>query len=675
MSTGSTRRHRVLARAALLAVGFLVTSAGVAYAYFSSTGSGTYALATAGSLNAPSLSLASSTPTSATLTWGAVSNPSGTTWAMSQTGRTGSGTCFSATPTSPCTVTGLAASQTYHFTLTYTLDSWQKQSNTLAVTTTAAPPPPSSCGGTKTIALVKGTTYTFTLLGGGGGNGAKTSRTHATGGSGAAGAEVTGKVVSTSTSPVTLVLLRGCKGGDASGATPGASGSSAFAPGGVGGAPHATPKSGAGGGGGGASAAVLTVTGKETILAVAGGGGGGGGAAFTTGKTATPGTAGTTVLTTEPQSTAAPGQSGTSPTKGHPPGGGGGGGGATTAAAGGASGTGGTGGFDYGPTSATLTGVDVTVTAPGTGGNPDRTGSVAVSATDPPVPSVATPSPPAARPTVTGVSPATGPAPGGTQVTLTGTGFSATATVRFGTATASAVTVTSPTSLTAVAPPHAPGTVTLTVTTASGTSATSAAGQFTYTTATPPQPVVPTVTALTPTSGPVGTTVTVDGTDLASVTGVDFGTQAASSFSLTGTTISATAPTHTAGATVEVHLVTESGTSVSAGQFHYTGPPQPPAPTVPAPTVTSLSPVTGPSGTTVTIDGSNLTSVTGVDFGTLPAGSYSVTATAISATAPTQTVGTDVTVSLITASGSVAAGSFTYTTPAGASNSTQATTP
>nr|WP_115678387.1 putative Ig domain-containing protein [Cupriavidus neocaledonicus] len=85
----------------------------------------------------------------------------------------------------------------------------------------------------------------------------------------------------------------------------------------------------------------------------------------------------------------------------------------------------------------------------------------------------------AGPPTVTGVTPSTGPASGGTAVTVTGTNFVSVTAVRFGAAPASFV-VNSATSLSATAPAGAAGTVDVTVTTATGTSATSAADQFTY---------------------------------------------------------------------------------------------------------------------------------------------------------------------------------------------------
>ena len=83
----------------------------------------------------------------------------------------------------------------------------------------------------------------------------------------------------------------------------------------------------------------------------------------------------------------------------------------------------------------------------------------------------------ASAPTVTGVSPISGPAAGGTVVTITGTSFTGTTSVRFG-VTAASFTVNSSTSITAVSPAGT-GTVDIVVIN-SGASATSAADQFTY---------------------------------------------------------------------------------------------------------------------------------------------------------------------------------------------------
>lgn len=87
----------------------------------------------------------------------------------------------------------------------------------------------------------------------------------------------------------------------------------------------------------------------------------------------------------------------------------------------------------------------------------------------------------ATAPTVTGISPSTGPTSGGTTVTITGTNFFATVWVYFGTALATSVTYTSSTQISAVSPAGSAGTVHIVVQTEVGTSATSSSDQFTYT--------------------------------------------------------------------------------------------------------------------------------------------------------------------------------------------------
>jgi hypothetical protein len=88
---------------------------------------------------------------------------------------------------------------------------------------------------------------------------------------------------------------------------------------------------------------------------------------------------------------------------------------------------------------------------------------------------------------VTGVSPNSGPASGGTPVTISGAHLDGATTVKFGSANAS-FTVNSPSSITARSPAGA-GTVDVTVATPGGASPSVAADRFTYTAVTePPTP-------------------------------------------------------------------------------------------------------------------------------------------------------------------------------------------
>jgi hypothetical protein len=241
--------------------------------------------------------------------------------------------------------------------------------------------------------------------------------------------------------------------------------------------------------------------------------------------------------------------------------------------------------------------------------------------------------PAVAAPTVTALSPTSGPAAGGTTVTITGTTLTGATAVDFGTTPATDVTVVNDTTVTAVSPAGT-GTEDVTVTTPAGTSATSSADQFTFVAA------APTVTALAPTSGPAagGTTVTITGTGLTGATAVDFGTTPATDVTVvSATSVTAVSPAGTG--TEDVTVTTPAGTSAtsSADQFAF----------VAAPTVTALAPTTGPGagGTTVTITGTGLTGATAVDFGTTPATDVTVvSATSVTAVSPAGTGTEDVTV-------------------------------
>src|SRR5439155_1634976 len=92
-------------------------------------------------------------------------------------------------------------------------------------------------------------------------------------------------------------------------------------------------------------------------------------------------------------------------------------------------------------------------------------------------------SPPAVAPTVTGISPTSGPTAGGTSIAITGTGF-ATApgatTVAFGANAATGVPSASTFSGSATTQANVAGTVDVRVTVGGQTSATSAADKFTF---------------------------------------------------------------------------------------------------------------------------------------------------------------------------------------------------
>jgi hypothetical protein len=147
-------------------------------------------------------------------------------------------------------------------------------------------------------------------------------------------------------------------------------------------------------------------------------------------------------------------------------------------------------------------------------------------------------------PTVTKVSPASGPVAGGTPVTITGTNYSGVTAVDFGANAATSFTVNSATSITAIAPAEAAGKVDVTVTTPNGTSALSAKDHYSFT---------PTVTSVSPNAGSKagGTKVTITGTGFglgSTTTSFLFGTAKATSVNCTTTTeCTAVSPAHPAG--------------------------------------------------------------------------------------------------------------------------------
>lgn len=94
------------------------------------------------------------------------------------------------------------------------------------------------------------------------------------------------------------------------------------------------------------------------------------------------------------------------------------------------------------------------------------------------------------QPTITGLSPSTGPAAGGTAVTITGTNLSGVTAVRFGGVLASAFTINSATQITATAPAGT-GTVGVTAQVNALANADTAADDFTYQAAPSPPPPAP----------------------------------------------------------------------------------------------------------------------------------------------------------------------------------------
>ena len=144
-------------------------------------------------------------------------------------------------------------------------------------------------------------------------------------------------------------------------------------------------------------------------------------------------------------------------------------------------------------------------------------------------------------------------------------------------------------------------------------SAKAKAGRYTY--------WLPTITALSATSGPIagGTTVTITGTRFTGATEVTFGGVDAASFSVVNaTTITAVTPAFPnllgVNTTVYALVTTPAGTTDATidDAFTFTVP----STSSGAPTVTGVSPSEGPAagGTAVTITGTGFTGAVAVDF-------------------------------------------------------------
>jgi hypothetical protein len=257
-------------------------------------------------------------------------------------------------------------------------------------------------------------------------------------------------------------------------------------------------------------------------------------------------------------------------------------------------------------------------------------------------------------PTVMGITPAQGPAAGGTMVTITGTNLAGATKVLFGAKPAKIESDTD-TQIIAVSPAGAAGTVDVTVVTSNGKSTTSAADQFTYLAA-------PTVTKISAAAGPLsgGTLVTITGSNLAGATAVMFGKVKAFAFRSSPTgQIVAVSPAGTAG-TVNVTVTTAGGTShtSAADKFTYAA----------APIIKKIKPVSGPEagGTRVTITGTNLLNAT-VYFGGVAATNASDTANTIVVKSPPNSSAGPVDVTVTTPSGASVPSAlyqFTYVAPA-----------
>ncbi len=166
------------------------------------------------------------------------------------------------------------------------------------------------------------------------------------------------------------------------------------------------------------------------------------------------------------------------------------------------------------------------------------------------------------------------------------------------------------------------------------------------------EPSGPQITSLSPTSGLVGTLVTIHGHNLFEVTGIEFNGVAAPVYGALadGTAVQTEVPRNATSGPVTVLTPYGAASSPEAFQVLEAG----------APVVTDFSPASGPVGTSVTLAGSNLVDVTRVKFNGVDA-SFSTFLGLIALVPPHATTGP---ISVTTARGTfTTSSSFTVTTP------------
>ena len=166
-------------------------------------------------------------------------------------------------------------------------------------------------------------------------------------------------------------------------------------------------------------------------------------------------------------------------------------------------------------------------------------------------------------PSVTSVSPVSGPTAGGTTVTITGGNFAPGATVNYDSGSATNVTVVSGTTITAVTPAHASGAVPVKVTNPDKQSGSLAAA-FKFLSP-------PAITNLSVTTGSLsgGTAVTISGSAFQTGAVVTFGGLSATVTSTTPTAIKVITPASSLGSVNVVVTNTDGQQATITGAFTY----------------------------------------------------------------------------------------------------------
>jgi hypothetical protein len=161
-------------------------------------------------------------------------------------------------------------------------------------------------------------------------------------------------------------------------------------------------------------------------------------------------------------------------------------------------------------------------------------------------------------------------------------------------------------------------------------------------------PAAPSISGFSPTSGTVGTSVTINGSGFTGTTSVTFNGASAPFSVVSDGQLAATVPS---GATTGPIGVTAPGGGTTSGTTNFTV-----TPAAPAPKITTISPTSGRAGSSVTINGTGFTGTTSVVFGGGRSGSFTVVGdTQLRATVPS----------------GARTGTIRVTTPAGSATSSQ----
>ena len=205
-------------------------------------------------------------------------------------------------------------------------------------------------------------------------------------------------------------------------------------------------------------------------------------------------------------------------------------------------------------------------------------------------------------PDITKLTPANGPALGGSKITIWGSNFLGEVSVRVGTKAATGVHVISPSEITLDTPPGS-GSSAVSVTTVAGSSATGPTSTYTFL-------APPTITRITPAVGPTkgGTKVVIHGSNFRGDVKVRFGQKTAKAVHvISPSQISVSVPAGSGAAYVTVSAVGGMSRTDPTTRFTF----------LPAPRIKRISPASGPGGggVRVSIGGSNFVGLVSVRFG------------------------------------------------------------